>query len=149
MGSRNPAVDDDLPLLMVRTVKAMIAEMEAAAGGPNQAGLTVIHGIALRYIATHRECTSAQLASHLHITKQSASEIVQALEGEGVVERSPHPLDGRSRILGLTAKGESGLAVSRARWSGLVERWGSGLGASDLGVVRRALESYLEETEAQ
>ncbi len=141
--------DAELPLLMVRAVKAMVAEITLRTGGPNPAGLTTMHGIAARYLAEHDDVTTVQLAAHLHVTKQSASEIVGLLEAEGFVERHPHPDDGRARVVQLTGAGVAGLARSREVWGELVARWASLIGPGDLAVVRRALEAYLADVADQ
>jgi DNA-binding MarR family transcriptional regulator len=142
-------VDADLPLLMIRAAKAMVAEMDADAGGPNAAGFTAMHAIAARYIAASSEVTSVQIAEHLHITKQSASEIINLFEVEGIVRRHPHPTDGRARVVELTDEGVEGVARSRARWGVLVDRWSALVDADDLDVVRRALEAYLAEADSR
>jgi DNA-binding MarR family transcriptional regulator len=130
-------------MLMLRALKAMIAEVTAAAEAPAPAGATLIHGIASRFIDEHDDVTAVQLAAHLHVTKQSASEIVGLLEREGFVQRHPHPKDGRARVLELTDAGREGLAASRRRWDAVVARWGELAGPDDLTVVRQALEAYL------
>src|SRR4051794_39217731 len=80
------AIDEklgELPLAMIRAIKAMIADV-AERKGPSDASprteLTAMHGIAARYVDDHDDVTVVELATHLHITKQSASEIVAALE---------------------------------------------------------------------
>lgn len=135
--------DGELPLLMIRAVKAMVAEVTAHKQHPNPGGLTTMHGIALRYVEAHDDVTTVELAGHLGVTKQSASEIVAALEKEGYVERHPHPADGRARVVQITERGRAGLVRSRALWDDLVARWTDLVGEDDLACVRRALEAYL------
>ena len=137
-------VDEELPLLMVRAVKAMVAEVAARHDTPNPTGLTAMHGIAVRYIAERADVTTVELAAHLRVTKQSASEIVGALEREGYVERRPHPLDGRARVVELTESGWSGLQRSRARWRSLVSDLEALVGPDDVATVRRVLEAFLD-----
>lgn len=136
----------ELPHLMIRALKAMVAEVTArkAEDEPTTHGLTAVHGIAARYIDTHEDVTVMELAAHLRVTKQSASEIVAALEREGGVVRRPHPADGRARVIELTDFGREGLARSRARWTELVEEWQDLVAPGDLEVVARALEAYLD-----
>ena len=136
--------DDELPLLMVRAVKAMVADASARGEVPEATALTVMHGIAARYLERHEDVTTVELAHHLRVTKQSASEIVGALEREGYVERHPHPVDGRARVVQLTAKGRVGLVAARARWNDVVDDWAALVPAGDLACVRRCLEAYLD-----
>lgn len=142
-----PASDrGELPHLMIRALKAMIADLAARRDDPEPPthGLTAVHGIAARYIEAHHDVTVVELAAHLRVTKQSASEIVAALEREGGVVRRPHPADGRARVIELTDLGREGLVESRARWSELVARWQDLVGPGDLDVVARALQAYLD-----
>ena len=136
--------DDELPLLMVRAVKAMVADASARDEAPPATALTVMHGIAARYLERHDDVTTVELAHHLRVTKQSASEIVGALEREGYVERHPHPVDGRARVVQLTDKGSAGLVSARARWNDVVDDWGALVSPGDLACVRRCLEAYLD-----
>lgn len=135
--------DSELPLLMALVVKAMVARLTELAGTAGS-GLTVVHALAMRHVAEHREVTTTELAAHLRVTKQSASEIVALLEGNGFVHRRPHPADRRARVVELTDEGAAGLARSRGRWRALVEEWQDLVGAEELATVRRVLEAYLE-----
>jgi DNA-binding MarR family transcriptional regulator len=129
---------------MIRALKAMVAEVTAQKAEPSAAGMTTMHGIAARYLDDHHDVTTVELAAHLRLTKQSASEIVALLEREGYVRRRPHPLDGRARVVELTDEGAAGLARSRIRWNALVAEWEALVGSEDLATVRRVLEAYLE-----
>jgi DNA-binding MarR family transcriptional regulator len=55
--------------------------------------------------------TATDLAAHLGITKQAASQLVDELVRKGYVERRPHPGDARARLVVLT---ELGWACTRA-----------------------------------
>jgi DNA-binding MarR family transcriptional regulator len=51
--------------------------------------------------------TSAELARAEVVKPQSMGSTLATLEEEGIVERRPHPTDGRQILFALTAKGES------------------------------------------
>lgn len=51
--------------------------------------------------------TLNELASHLYLDKSTASRVVDALERKGLVERSPHPRDGRAVLLVATGTGQT------------------------------------------
>jgi DNA-binding MarR family transcriptional regulator len=53
----------------------------------------------------HGGVRSSELAQHLHIAPRSATEVIDALEGKGLVERSPDPHDRRATLVSLTARG--------------------------------------------
>ncbi len=47
----------------------------------------------------------SQLADRVGITKQSVNDLLGHLEGHGYLSRVPDPVDGRARVIRLTAKG--------------------------------------------
>jgi DNA-binding MarR family transcriptional regulator len=64
--------------------------------------------------------------------------VVVALEGMGLVTRTPHPTDGRQVVIGLTDAAEELLsAEARAREAWLSERL-QALSAEDRAVLREA-----------
>jgi DNA-binding MarR family transcriptional regulator len=60
-----------------------------------------------------RAMTMSELARALDVTQRRVTALVDALEADGLVERRPHPTDGRSTIAALTRKG---LAQQKANW---------------------------------
>ncbi|GAB3171695.1 MarR family winged helix-turn-helix transcriptional regulator [Streptomyces incanus] len=100
---------------------ALSAALLAAAGGLTQRihegvvargfeGLRPAHGFAFARLAPDG-ATVTDLAAHLGMTKQAASQLVDELVRKGYVERRPHPADARARLVVLT---ESGWACTRA-----------------------------------
>jgi DNA-binding MarR family transcriptional regulator len=135
---------DELVVLIVRTAKALIDRLRSEHPRDTSSSLTVVHGLAARYLAGRDDVTAVELSHHLGITKQSTSEVVAALERAGVIRRAPHPSDGRARVLLLTAEGHAKLADGRDRWHRLEEEWIDLVGRDRLDVVRAALEAYLD-----
>ncbi|WP_225635728.1 MarR family winged helix-turn-helix transcriptional regulator [Streptomyces solaniscabiei] len=100
---------------------ALSAALLAAAGGLTQRihegvvargfeGLRPAHGFAFTRIAPDG-ATVTDLAAHLGVTKQAASQLVDELVRKGYAERRPHPADARARLVVLT---ERGWACTRA-----------------------------------
>jgi DNA-binding MarR family transcriptional regulator len=150
MGEPHPAFheaspDEELPVLLMRVGKLMLEQMRAQHEDkpPEARVLTITHGFVTRYLEHHDDVTTVELAQHLRVTKQSASEIVSALEAAGYVRRRPHPVDGRARIVELTAAGRRKLQISHERWRAAEAEWAAVAGGADLETVRRALEAYL------
>jgi DNA-binding MarR family transcriptional regulator len=137
------ATNDELGVLLIRTAKAMVDRMRSEQPDQATSPLTVVHGLAARFLVGRDDVTTVELARHLHITKQSASEVVAALEQRGIVRRAPHPNDGRARVLLLTEAGKTRLADSRRRWTQLENEWSELVGRDRLDVVRSAFEAYL------
>lgn len=134
--------DEELVILVIRTAKAFIDRLRSE--HPTAATqMTAVHGLAMRYLAGRDDVTAGDLARHLKMTKQSASEAVAVLESAGLVERVPHPTDGRARVLRLTKKGRTKLDERRKLWRGVEDEWADLVGRDQLDVVRDALLAYL------
>jgi DNA-binding MarR family transcriptional regulator len=66
----------------------------------------------LARLARDGPATTADLARAEGITPQSMGTVVATLEAAGVVERKPHPTDGRQMHVAITAKG---IALRKSR----------------------------------
>jgi len=136
-------MQDELVVLVVRTAKAMVDRLRAEKPDAQSSPLTVVHGLAMRYLLGRDDVTTVEIARHLRITKQSASEVVALLEQNGMVTRAPHPSDGRARLVLLTELGKSKLDDGHERWQRLEDEWAALVGRTNLDIVRDALEKYL------
>ncbi len=90
-------------------------------------GVRPVHGFAFLRLAPGG-ATVTELAGHLGVTKQAASQLVEELVRSGYVERRPHPDDARARLVVLT---EAGWACTRAAEEAaaeVVRGWGDALG---------------------
>jgi DNA-binding MarR family transcriptional regulator len=88
--------------LLVRRVRAAAPSHE----------LSWTENAVLARLAKDGPATTADLARAEGITPQSMGTIVATLEAAGVVERKPHPTDGRQMHVALTAKG---IALRKSR----------------------------------
>jgi DNA-binding MarR family transcriptional regulator len=72
---------------------------------------------AIRILTGHEGgVRSSELAHHLHIAPRSATEVIDALETKGLVQRSPDPTDRRATLVSLTTRGAELMdSVRRAR----------------------------------
>jgi len=88
---------------------------------------------------------SSELAHHLHIAPRSATEVVDALEAKGLVQRSPDPTDRRATLVSLTPRGrELTDEVRRARGAES-ERLFDRLSRTDRDHLSRILHRLLDE----
>jgi DNA-binding MarR family transcriptional regulator len=81
--------------MLVRRVRAAAASQE----------LSWSETVALKHLAKAGPLTTAELARAQGMRPQSMRTIVAALEKLAMVERKPHPTDGRQVLLELTARG--------------------------------------------
>ena len=77
-------------------------------------GLTTLQYTTLSILERGGELSNAQLARRAYMTPQSMSEVLEALERKGLVERTPHPNHRRVFPAALTAKGRKALAACNA-----------------------------------
>lgn len=83
---------------------------------------------------------SSELAEEAQMTKQSMGALIDYLEERGYVERVPDPLDGRAKIVRLTARGEGVTRVARTIVLGIESEWASQLGEEQVRELRQLLE---------
>ncbi|MEU6806045.1 MarR family winged helix-turn-helix transcriptional regulator [Streptomyces neyagawaensis] len=72
--------------------------------------------------------TVTELARHLGVTKQGASQLVDELVAKGYVERRPHPRDARARLVVLTERGWACTRAAEEAAAEVVEAWSGALG---------------------
>jgi DNA-binding MarR family transcriptional regulator len=102
--------------------------------------VTLTHLAALSTLKRNGPMSPGELAAQERVQPPSMTRVVVALEGMGLVTRTPHPTDGRQVIIGLTPAAEELLTeAARAR-----EAWLSGrlqeLTAEERAVLREAAE---------
>jgi DNA-binding MarR family transcriptional regulator len=84
--------------------------------------VTLTHLAALSTLKRYGPMSPGELAAHERVQPPSMTRVVVALEGMGLVTRTPHPTDGRQVVIGLTPAAVELLATeARAR-----EAWLSG-----------------------
>ena len=78
--------------------------------------ITPSHLRALHVLMRHGAMRLSELSDHLRIAARSATEVVDALEARGLVQRRPDPGDRRATLVELTEHGTGVLdAISAAR----------------------------------
>ena len=81
--------------------------------------VTLTHLAALSTLQRHGPMSPGELAAHERVQPPSMTRVVVALEGRGLVTRTPHPTDGRQVVIGLTDAAETLLteeARAREAW---------------------------------
>jgi DNA-binding MarR family transcriptional regulator len=76
--------------------------------------ITPSHLRALRVLMRHGVMRLSELSDHLHIAARSTTEVVDALETRGLLERRPDPDDRRATLVALTGHGTNVLDAIRA-----------------------------------
>ncbi|MFF9455144.1 MarR family winged helix-turn-helix transcriptional regulator [Streptomyces flaveolus] len=124
---------------------ALSAALLAAAGGLTQRihegvvargfeGLRPAHGFAFTRLAPDG-ATVTDLAAHLGVTKQAASQLVDELVRKGYAERRPHPADARARLVVLTERGRACTRAAEEAAAEAVRGWTDVIGEGEVRVL--------------
>lgn len=109
--SLDPAVTD-----LIQAISLLVRRVRAE-GNSDELSWTQL--IVLKRLDTEGPATAAELARAEGMKPQSMGTIIAALEENGMVERRPHPTDGRQMNIVLTAKG----AALRKRLGDAKKAW--------------------------
>ncbi|MDX2595628.1 MarR family transcriptional regulator [Streptomyces sp. WI03-4A] len=96
------------------------------------------HGFAFARLAPDG-ATVTDLAVHLGVTKQAASQLVDEIVRKGYAERRPHPADARARLVVLTGRGWECTRAAEAAAAEVVGGWVELLGEGEVRVLRERL----------
>ncbi len=101
---------------LAHAIGLLVRRMRAAAVSH---GLSLTESAVLGRLAREGPATTAELARAEGVRPQSMGATVAALEDRGLLERHPHPTDGRQVNLDLTAKGAAlrkGVGDAKRTW---------------------------------
>ena len=100
--------------------------------------VTLTHLAALSTLKRHGPMSPGELAAHERVQPPSMTRVVVALEGMGLVTRTPHPTDGRQVIIDLSPQARELLdEEARAREAWLAGRLQE-LAPGERGTLREA-----------
>ena len=102
-------------------------------------GLYVVGGLAFG----QGDVPLSELIRSLRISKQSASQLVDALVLRGYLERSEDPRDRRRLVVGLTARGRAAAAVQSEARERIDARLAEAIGATQVSRLRRSLAALI------
>ena len=135
--------DDDAQALAFGLLAASRALVDGVSAGIRARGFGDVrpaHGFAFARLAP-AGATITELAGHLGVTRQAAAQLVDELEANGYVERSPHPRDARARLVTLTSKGWACTRAAEAAIADTIRSWAEALGDNRLLALRDDLAS--------
>jgi len=101
-------------------------------------GVRPAHGFAFARLAPDG-ATVTELAAHLGVTKQAASQLVDEIVRKGYAERRPHPGDARARLVVLTERGWACTRAAEEAAAEVVRAWSDLLGEGEVRALRDRL----------
>ena len=116
-----------LPALLLALSGELVAGIQAGGAARGFDDVRPAHGYAFVRLAPDG-ATIGELAEHLGVTKQAASQLVDELVRKGYVERRPHPTDARARLVVLTERGWACTRAADAAAADTVQPWIAALG---------------------
>ena len=105
---QSPTAESDAAELM-QAIGVLLRRVRGEAGGE---GLSWSQAAALGRLERGDPMTTAELARSEMVKPQSMGTLLAELEQDGLVQRAPHPTDGRQILFSLTA---AGVAARRQR----------------------------------
>lgn len=108
---------------------ALIDSIHAGVVARGYADVRPTHGFAF-VLLSHGAATVTELAGHLGMTKQAASQLVDELEAKGYVRRRIHPDDARARLIGLSDKGWACTRAAQEAADDAIKEWVKILGVN-------------------
>jgi len=138
MPATSPPEGLGLPELLLLATRVVFERTHAALEGQGIA-VRPAHGYTFQLLASTGGATGDQVAEHLGVTKQAASQLLEGLERSGYIARRPHPGNHRARIAVLTDAGWAAVRSGTAAWTAAEQDAERLLGPDRLGELRRAL----------
>ncbi|MFJ4297012.1 MarR family winged helix-turn-helix transcriptional regulator [Curtobacterium sp. NPDC089689] len=106
-------------------------------------GMNVTHYSCLELLAQRPGMSNSDLARGAFVTRQTMNVLLQSLERDGAVARTPDAAAGRVVPVTLTAAGRADLARATAAVRGVEDRMLTGMDDSERAAARRALRSMV------
>ncbi|WP_327149291.1 MarR family winged helix-turn-helix transcriptional regulator [Nocardia sp. NBC_01329] len=128
----------DLPLLLLAAAAEVTDAIHQGVAAAGFGDIRPTHGFAFVRMSPDG-ATVGEIAEHLGVTKQAASQLVEELVKKGYAERNPHPADARARLITLTVRGRAATHAADAALARFTEEWGRALGPATSVQLRNAL----------
>lgn len=128
----------DVPVLLLGAARALVDAVDAGVRARGFADVRPAHGFAFVRLAGDG-ATVGELAEHLGVTKQAASQMVAELVTRGYVARRPHPADARARLIVLTPKGWACTRAADEAAEQALRPWADAIGPERLVALRADL----------
>ncbi len=130
--------------LLFRATHAMNAEMARRLRGRGWTRFNPAFTNLLAHVDTEGTTITA-LAARMGTSRQAVSQLARAIEQAGLVERAPHPVDGRSVVVRHTEAGRQILLDALDSMSAIEEEYATRAGAAETAKLKRLLEHLLAE----
>lgn len=128
----------DTAVLLLRAATELSDGIQRGVAARGFADVRPAHGFAFVRLS-RGGATVAELAEHLGVTKQAASQLAELLVSRGYLTRSVDPRDGRGRLLQLTDRGWACTRAAQQAGADVVLGWQRTTGARAFQSLRTTL----------
>lgn len=137
----------DVPLarLFAMAFRYLIDELHARLAGRGWTAMRPPYGFVL-VAAREQPLTVGAVAGLMGMTKQAASKLVDAMEGEGYVRRRPDGDDARAKVVVLTPRGHRLLVDVEEIYAELESGWADVVGRERVEALRADLVAVMRAT---
>lgn len=134
----SPSATYELVVLLSMAWSILIDDLHTELARIGYDDLRPAHGFVFQLLAP-KGATGNEVAEHLGVTKQAASQMIDFLETHGYVVRKPHPKDKRGKLVLLTEKGWDCIQATEIVFAHMEERWTEILGPERMRMLRADL----------
>jgi DNA-binding MarR family transcriptional regulator len=127
-----------LATLLLSAAAALVEGIHERVQAAGFGDLRPAHGFAFARISAG-DATVGDVAEHLGVTKQAASQLVDELERKGYVTRARHPADARAWLLALTPRGWACTRAADRATAQITQGWAAVLGPDRFAALRADL----------
>jgi DNA-binding MarR family transcriptional regulator len=110
-------------------------------------GLTLLQWRVLGALSLDDGQTQTTLASRLEASPMSISDVLERLQGSGLLTREVDPSDSRAKLVSITEEGQRLVTEMRAIAADVYERAAQGIGERDREAMVRALTRMVSNLE--
>jgi DNA-binding MarR family transcriptional regulator len=101
----DPSYGYELSILLLLASRTVIDELQSRLNQAGYGDIRPAYGFVFQLISVRDGASVNEVAEHLGVTKQAASQTVEFLERRGYVVRQANPKDGRGKLVRLTHQG--------------------------------------------
>src|SRR5947199_1048986 len=98
------ALELTLPAIVLAAARALVDGIDGGTRAQGFDDVRPAHGFVFALLAPDG-ATVTEIAAHLSVTKQAASQLVDELLAKGYLRREPHPDDARAKLITLIGRG--------------------------------------------
>lgn len=131
-----------LSALILGASGQLITEIDRGTRAAGFTDLRPTHGFIFARIASSPVGVT-EIADHLGVTKQAASQLVDELVRKGYVNKRPHPTDARAKLVVLTDRGAAATEAADSAANDAVARWRRKLDDATITRLREALSTVV------